>query len=196
MYRSMLSHWDPPSNIVISGNEYQGEIWDTALKSRFPNFLDRMQLLDSITYLPDDILTKVDRASMAVGLEARVPLLDYRLVEASWALPREMKIQKGVSKWVLREILYKKIPRHLIDRPKMGFGVPLAEWLRGPLREWAENLLNENTLRQQGIFNVAEVHDRWTKHLSGENWAYLIWDVLMFQSWMDHQSNKYNWKPA
>lgn len=196
MYRSMLTHWDTPSNVVINSNEYKGEVWDPALKTRFPDFLDRMQILDSLTYLPDDILTKVDRASMAVGLEARIPLLDYRLVEASWALPREMKIRNGVSKWIMRQILYRRVPQHLIDRPKMGFGVPLAEWLRGPLREWAEALLDENMLRQQGIFDVFEVRGHWTRHLSGENWAYLIWDVLMFQSWITHQNNKYKWKPA
>ena len=196
MYRSMLTHWEEPSKIVLLSKEYKGLIWDNTFKDKFPDFLDRMQLLDSLTYLPDDILTKVDRASMAVGLEARVPLLDYRLVEAAWGLPKEMKIHKGISKKILREILYKKVPKKLLDRPKMGFGIPLAEWLRGPLRDWTESLLNQREMLQQGIFDVQEIQQRWRRHLAGENWAYLIWDVLMFQAWLNHQEKKYGWKPS
>ena len=192
----MLTHWEEPSKVVLLSKEYKGLVWDRTFKDKFPDFLDRMQLLDSLTYLPDDILTKVDRASMAVGLEARVPLLDYRLVEAAWGLPKEMKIHKGISKRILREVLYKKVPKKLLDRPKMGFGIPLAEWLRGPLRDWAESLLNEREMSQQGIFDVQEVRCRWKRHLAGENWAYLIWDVLMFQSWLNHQEKKYGWRPS
>ena len=184
MYRSMLTHWEEPSKVVLLSKEYKGLVWDRTFKDKFPDFLDRMQLLDSLTYLPDDILTKVDRASMAVSLEA------------AWGLPKEMKIHKGISKRILREVLYKKVPKKLLDRPKMGFGIPLAEWLRGPLRDWTESLLNEREMSQQGIFDVQEVRCRWKRHLAGENWAYLIWDVLMFQSWLNHQEKKYGWRPS
>jgi asparagine synthase (glutamine-hydrolysing) len=150
-----------------------------------PDFLDRMQFLDMVTYLPDDILTKVDRASMSVGLEARVPLLDHRVVEKAWSLPKEMKLRNGEAKWALRQLLYKRVPRDLIDRPKMGFGVPLADWIRGPLRGWAENLLDRKRLESQGLFNADPIRERWEAHLSGANWGYPLWNVLMAQAWID-----------
>lgn len=184
MYRQMLSHWSDPDDLVLGAQEPKGVLWDPEVKKLVPHFLDRMQYLDTLTYLPDDILTKVDRTSMIVALEARVPLLDHRLVEFAWSLPRRMKIRGGESKWALRQILYKRVPRSLIDRPKMGFGVPIDQWLRGPLRDWAESLLDETFLRKQGVFCPEPIRARWEAHLAGQNWAYPIWNVLMAQAWL------------
>ncbi|MCT4493014.1 asparagine synthase (glutamine-hydrolyzing) [Bosea minatitlanensis] len=185
LYRQMLSHWHAPETVVIGGDEMKGTLWDKHLQRTVPDFLDRMMLFDTLTYLPDDILTKVDRASMAVALEARVPLLDHRVVEFAWRLPQHMKVRDGVSKWALRQVLYRRVPRELLDRPKMGFGVPLAAWLRGPLRDWTENLLSEARLKQQGLFHPEPIRERWQAHLSGADWAYPLWNVLMAQSWLD-----------
>ena len=185
LYRRMLSHWPDPDQVVIGGRETKGVLWDGSLSHTIPDFLDRMMLLDTLTYLPDDILTKVDRASMAVALEARVPLLDHRVVEFAWSLPQKMKLRDGVTKWALREVLYRRIPRALIERPKMGFAVPIADWLRGPLRAWAEELLAEKRLVEQGLFNPAPIRERWRSHLAGTNWAYPLWNVLMAQAWIE-----------
>jgi asparagine synthase (glutamine-hydrolysing) len=185
LYRRLVSHWEP-SQITPVVSETRGLLWDRSVRTDFPDLLDRMQFLDLVTYLPDDILTKVDRASMAVALEARVPLLDHRVVELAWRLPRSVKIRGGVSKWLLRQVLYRHVPKALVERPKMGFGVPLGEWLRGPLREWVENLLSEKRLGENGFFDVAVIRRHWTEHLSGKrNWQYLLWDVLMFEAWRE-----------
>jgi asparagine synthase (glutamine-hydrolysing) len=185
LYRRLVSHWDP-AIIMPSVSEARGVLWDASARKDFPDLLDRMQFFDLVTYLPDDILTKVDRASMAVALEARVPLIDHRVVEFAWRLPHSAKIRGGDTKWLLRQVLYRHVPKELIERPKMGFGVPLGEWLRGPLRDWAENLLSEKRLQDVGFFDVHTIRRYWREHLSGErNWQYLLWDVLMFEAWRE-----------
>jgi asparagine synthase (glutamine-hydrolysing) len=147
-----------------------------------------MMATDQITYLPDNNLCKVDRAAMGVSLETRVPFLDHRVVEFSWKLPLDYKFRHGISKWPLRKILYKYVPEKLIERPKMGFSVPLAQWLRGPLRDWSESLINEQRLKNEGYLNPAIVRKKWLEHLSGKrNWQHHLWNVLMFQAWLETQ---------
>jgi len=185
LYRRLVSHWEP-GEIMPAVTEPKGLLCDSSVRSDFPDLLDRMQFLDLVTYLPDDILTKVDRASMAIALEARVPLLDHRVIELAWQLPHALKIRGGVTKWISRQVLYRHVPRQLIERPKMGFGVPLGDWLKGPLRDWAEHLISEKRLNESGLVNAALVRSRWQEHLSGRrNWQYLLWDVLMFEAWRE-----------
>jgi asparagine synthase (glutamine-hydrolysing) len=147
----------------------------------------RMMAQDMRTYLPDDILCKVDRAAMAVSLETRVPFLDPDVLAVSSRLPTNMKIRGGQGKWALRQILYRHLPRELIERPKTGFGIPVGEWLRGPLREWAEDLLSEHTLRRDGLLDPAPVRQAWTEHLSGQrDWTHRLWIILMLMAWREH----------
>jgi asparagine synthase (glutamine-hydrolysing) len=186
LYRQMVTQWADPENTVIGGSEPEGPLDDKSIKELVPDFIERMQYLDTVTYLPDDILTKVDRASMAVSLEARVPLLDHRVVAFSWMLPSAMKGADGVGKRMLRRVLSHYIPRELIERPKMGFAVPIQDWLRGPLRPWADPLLDERRLAAEGIFHPAPIVKRWREHLAGSNdWHDSLWAVLIFQAWKD-----------
>ena len=185
-YRRLISRWDDPDALVRGGQEPRGILWDPKLGRDFPDWTSRAQFLDSVTYLPDDILTKVDRASMAVGLEARVPLLDHRVVEFAWDLPRSMMIRNGTRKWLLRQVLRRYVPERLTDRPKMGFAVPVEIWLRGPLRDWAESLLAEQRLREGGYFEVEPVRRAWDLHLSGlRSKQNQLWPILMFESWRE-----------
>ena len=184
-YRSIISHWNPVE--IMPGTAEPRAIWSQkSVNDDFPNLVERMQFIDLVSYLPDDILTKVDRASMAIGLEARVPLLDHRLVEFAWALPRRAKLRDGTTKWLLRQVLYRHVPPTLVERPKMGFAIPLAEWLRGPLRDWAETLLGEQRLREAGLVDSGRVRTLWQEHIDGRrNHQHLLWDILMLEAWRE-----------
>lgn len=188
VYLNLVSHWHKPEQMVLNSVEPMTRLTDPAMRHLLKNPIEQMMLLDQISYLPDDILVKVDRAGMAVSLEGRVPFLDHRVVEFAWQLPLEYKLREGQTKWCLRQVLYKHVPKSLIERPKMGFGVPIDSWLRGPLREWASDLLDPATLKQQGFFDEVAVQQMWLEHLSGRlNWQYHLWDILMFQAWLAEQ---------
>lgn len=191
IYKQLTSTWVDLEELVLGSHETNGlaDIWDAL--SGFDSSEHSMMAIDTLTYLPDDILCKVDRAAMGVSLETRVPFLDHRVVEFAWQLPLNMKIRNGQTKWILRQLLFKYVPKELIERPKMGFGVPIDSWLRGPLREWAEELLNESRLRQEGYLNPIPIRQKWVEHLSRKrNWQYQLWNVLMFQSWLSEQQKK------
>lgn len=190
VYRWLVSHERNPESIVVGGMESRPErvLWaDDEMKHlQRDDFSERMMFNDLVGYLTDDILCKVDRAAMAASLETRVPFLDHRLAEFAWQLPLNMKIRDGQGKWLLREVLYRYVPKTLIERPKQGFGVPIDTWLRGPLRDWAENLLDESRLRREGYFHPEPIREKWEEHLSGRrNWQYWLWNVLMFQAWQE-----------
>lgn len=188
LYLGLVSHWDDPASVVIGGTEPSTLLTGNALQLQGLDDIQRMMALETLTYLPDDILVKVDRAAMGVSLEGRVPFLDHRVVEFAWSLPQNMKLRNGVGKWALREVLYRHVPKALIERPKKGFSVPIGDWLRGPLREWAETLLGDARLQREGYFHPAPVRQKWAEHLSGaRNWQYHLWDVLMFQAWLEEQ---------
>ena len=190
LYLKLITHWEP-SGLVLGAQEPLTALHGTPLPLTGLDDVQRMMALDAITYLPGDILTKVDRAAMGVSLETRVPFLDHRMVEFAWALPQTMKLQGGVGKWILRQVLCRHVPRELIERPKMGFGVPIDSWLRGPLREWAEDLLSESRLQHDGFFNPVPIRQKWAEHLSGKrNWQHHLWNVLMFQAWLVNNSSR------
>jgi asparagine synthase (glutamine-hydrolysing) len=192
VYHRLCSHWSNPADIVIGGRERPTMLTGLEELPALPGNVERMMYVDLMSYLPDDILVKVDRAAMAVSLETRVPMLDHRVVEFAMALPLTTLRAENTTKWPLRQLLYKHVPKELVERPKMGFGVPIDSWLRGALRDWAEDLLSESRLRADGFFDPEPIRTAWQEHLSGRrNNQYLLWDVLMFQAWrtaqQDHQ---------
>jgi asparagine synthase (glutamine-hydrolysing) len=184
LYGHLISHLYSPEHLVVGSTPLTNRIESRPIPPSLTSFTEKMMYLDMTNYLPDDILTKVDRASMAVSLESRVPLLDHQLAEFCWSLPMDLKIRDGQSKWLLRQVLYRHVPRQLIERPKMGFGVPVTEWIKGPLRDWAESLLSEAALKDANLLEVKPVRKLWSDHLSGQGaMGYLIWDILMLQDW-------------
>ena len=190
MYLRLVSNWPDPESLVIGGSEPRTVVTDSKLWPDLSDFTERMMYLDLVSYLPDDILVKVDRASMGVSLESRVPFLDHRLVEFSWKVPLSMKIKNGKGKWILRQLLYKYVPKKLVEGPKRGFGLPIDDWLRGPLRDWVESLLDETRLRHEGYLNPVLVRHEWHQHLTGKrNLHQKLWGVLMFQAWLN-EANK------
>jgi asparagine synthase (glutamine-hydrolysing) len=193
LYLGLVSHHSDPAVFVIGATEPS-----TLLSGNTPNLtglsdIQRIMALDLETYLPDDILVKVDRAAMGVSLETRVPFLDQRIIEFAWSLPQSIKLKDDQTKWPLRQVLYRYVPKKLIERPKMGFGIPLDKWLRGPLRDWAESLLDEDRLRREGFFHPRPIRVLWSEHLLGtRNWVGLLWSILMFQAWLEENENKSN----
>jgi asparagine synthase (glutamine-hydrolysing) len=188
LYLGLISHWQNPTAVVINGQEPPALFTANAPRLAQLDDMQRMMALDMLTYLPDDILVKVDRAAMGVSLETRVPFLDHRVVEFAWQLPQSLKLRDGQSKWALRQVLFRHLPKELVERPKMGFGLPIGDWLRHDLREWAEGLLDETRLRNEGFFHPEPIRQKWQEHLSGQrNWRYYLWDVLMFQAWLEKQ---------
>ena len=186
LYGLVNTHWPPSQEIVQGGAPARAPDFEPAAWPPLPSDFEQWMYADLVTYLPSDILVKVDRASMAVGLEARVPLIDHRVVEFAWTLPHAFKVRGGQGKRILRELLRRYVPSELFERPKVGFGVPIDAWLRGPLRDWAETLLSPERLESEGFFHAAPIRQKWAEHLSGRrNWQYHLWDVLMFQSWFE-----------
>jgi asparagine synthase (glutamine-hydrolysing) len=186
IYAGLVTEWPSAETLVVDGT-IPANLLDE--RQRWPQLADpvaRMMALDGLIYLPDDILVKVDRAAMAVSLETRAPFLDKHVIEFAWSLPMHFKQRDGEGKWLLRRLLDRYVPNQLIDRPKMGFGVPLDDWLRGPLRDWAETLLDENRLVREGFFHPSPVRQAWERHLSGrDNHGHRLWSILMFQSWFE-----------
>ena len=187
-YATLVSQIGDATDVVVGASAVPTLLDDPAARGALSSAGNRMMLLDLLTYLPDDILTKVDRASMAISLEAREPLLDHRLIEYAWRLPFSMKVRQGKTKWILREILHRYVPHELVDRPKMGFSIPLDLWLRAGLRDWAEALLDESRLRNEGFLQPQRIRVMWDDHISGRaDRQHQLWNVLMFQAWLEAQ---------
>lgn len=188
VYLRLISQWPNPEQILIDGKLSTDLMHDYLYTSPMPAFEHQMMYLDAMFYLPDDILVKVDRAAMGVSLETRIPMLDHRVVEFAWSLPLGMKIHGREGKWLLRQVLDRYVPRSLIERPKAGFSVPIGSWLRGPLREWAEELLDPKKLIEQGFFACEPIRKKWEEHLDRKrDWSSQLWGVLMFQAWLNEQ---------
>ena len=187
-YRDLVSNSKAPEQFVIDAIEPATLLTRPDCLPSLPGLFEQMMYLDMMTYLPDDILTKVDRASMAVSLEARVPMLDHRLVEFAWRVPTECKVRHGRGKWLLRQVLYRYVPRSLLERPKMGFAVPIDRWLRGPLRDWGEDLLDEKRMDREGFLIPAPIRAMWDQHINGKRgYTHQLWGVLIFQAWLAEQ---------
>ncbi len=187
-YHRLQSHWYSPESVVIGAKEPVTLLTSSHSWPESVDFQSWMMAMDAQCYMVDDILVKVDRASMANSLETRVPFLDHRVVELAWRIPQAMKIREGKGKWILRQVLYRHVPQEMIERPKKGFSIPLGEWLRGPLREWAETLLSEERIIKDGYFNVSPIRETWKRHLSGaDDYSTKLWSILMFQAWLEVQ---------
>ena len=188
LYLSLVTEWAPVESMVI-GAHADPSYLPILPASGVSDARVRMMYWDSMTYLPDDILTKVDRAAMAISLETRVPFLDHRVTGLAWRLPIHYKIRGNVGKWALRQVLYKYVPRELIERPKAGFALPVGQWLRGALHDWAAALLDESRLTREGYLNPAPIRLAWEQHQSGRfDWTSRLWSVLMFQAWLEENT--------
>jgi asparagine synthase (glutamine-hydrolysing) len=187
LYRGLMTHWRDPEAIT-SATEPETVLTSAAAMPSFDGVVNRMRYFDLVSELPDDILVKVDRATMATSLESRAPFLHPDVVDFAWRIPPSQQVRNGQGKWLLRQVLYKYVPRELIERPKMGFGVPIASWLRGPLREWADDLIAEDRLIRQGYLAPGPIRSAWNEHQAGvtDN-SHLLWGVLMFQAWLEAQ---------
>ena len=185
IYKRLVSIVYMPEQYLISGTEYSSHLDNVSLWNHSKDYIYNMQKLDLLTYLPDDLLVKVDRAAMAVSLETRVPFLDHEIVEFVLGLPMDYKLKNNQGKHLLRKVLYRHVPKEIMERPKMGFTVPLGKWLKGPLKCWASNLIEPNKLKDEGYFDPDPVMDMWNEHLNGRaNWGHQLWNLLMFQSWL------------
>lgn len=190
LYLLLVSQWTEPESVVIDAREPPVQLTNFDRNSNKLSEIEQMMLLDGLSYLPDDILVKIDRAAMSVSLETRVPFLDHKIAEFAWSLPQHLKLRNGQTKWILRQVLGRYVPHELFHRPKMGFAVPIGNWLRGPLRDWAHSLLCPLKLKEDGFFEPSIVLKKWTDHLSGsQNWEHQLWPILMFQSWYENQNN-------
>jgi len=186
LYRSLVTEWYDVGHLVSAMPNLEPRFRDEHLSDLLVDAEHRMMYWDAISYLPDDILAKVDRAAMGVSLETRVPILDHAVAAFAWRLPLHMKIRNGQGKWALRQVLYRYVPQELIERPKAGFAIPVGQWLRGPLRDWGEAMLDPGRLTREGFFHPASVRKLWEQHLSGRyDWTSRLWSVLMFQAWLE-----------